>query len=557
MGIYSGHFTFFIYKADYNMKFNSWYLSSFLISFFVLIPIITVFTSFFESTSNYYEILKNTFLIEYIFNSVSLLISVLILTFLLGTGTAYLVSFYKFPGSNFFKWALILSFAVPPYIYAYSLTAFFENYGTAFTILKSLFGDANYNKSIPKFDGMFGAIISISFSLFAYVYILVRASFLYQSQNLIDLGKNLGFSKFKSFYKIILPAARPAIVAGLSLVAMETLAEFGAVDFFSINTLTTGIYNSWITFDDLAFANRISFFLLLFIFSLFVLENLSRRNAKYHFNSKGGFKQKEKLKLSGNKSFLAFIFCFFVFFVSFLFPLSQMLYWTLKFPENLFDLQITDLLLNTLYLVFLSSLVLILFSLISNYGNRVSNNKTLNILSTLSISGYAIPGVILAIAFITFIAWFDENIIKSLGFLSIKKLFIGSILGLVLVYFVRFYSLAFNGIKSGYEKINISVDESAYLLGFSKRKTFINIHVPFLRNSLLFIIILISLEIVRELPITLILRPFNFETFATTAYISASEDLLEAAAVPSLFLILIASFFIIITSKYILRESND
>jgi len=539
------------------MKFNSWYLSSFLISFFVLIPIITVFTSFFESTSNYYEILKNTFLLEYIFNSIVLLISVLIFTFLLGTGTAYLVSFYKFPGCNFFKWALILSFAVPPYIYAYSLTAFFENYGTAFTILKNLFGDANYNKSIPKFDGMFGAIISISFSLFAYVYILVRASFLYQSQNLIDLGKNLGFSKFKSFYKIILPAARPAIVAGLSLVAMETLAEFGAVDFFSINTLTTGIYNSWITFDDLAFANRISFFLLLFIFSLFVLENLSRRKAKYHFNSRGGFKQKEKLELSGNKAILAFAGCFFVFFMSFLFPLSQMLYWTIKFPENLFDLQIIDLLLNTLYLVFLSSLVLIIFSLVSNYGNRVSNNKTLNILSTLSISGYAIPGVILAIAFITFIAWFDENIIKSLGFLSIKKLFIGSILGLVLVYFVRFYSLAFNGIKSGYEKINISVDESAYLLGYSKRKTFMNIHIPFLRNSLLFIIILISLEIVRELPITLILRPFNFETFATTAYISASEDLLEAAAVPSLFLILIASLFIIISSKYILKENNE
>ena len=217
---------------------NIWFFLSLTISLFVSIPILTVFSSFFESTSNYYEILKNTFLIEYIFNSVSLLISVLILTFLLGTGTAYLVSFYKFPGSDFFKWALILSFAVPPYIYAYSLTAFFENYGTAFTILKTLFGEANYNKSIPKFDGMFGAIISISFSLFAYVYILVRASFLYQSQNFIDLGKNLGFSKFKSFYKIILPAARPAIVAGLSLVAMETLAEFGAVDFFSINTLS-------------------------------------------------------------------------------------------------------------------------------------------------------------------------------------------------------------------------------------------------------------------------------------------------------------------------------
>ena len=151
----------------------------------------------------------------------------------------------------------------------------------------------------------------------------------------------------------------------------------------------------------------------------------------------------------------------------------------------------------------------------------------------------------------------QNTVIKSLGFLSIKKVFIGSILGLVIVYFIRFYSLAFNGIKSGYEKINLSVDESAYLLGYSKRKTFLNIHIPYLRNSLLFVVILISLEIIRELPITLVLRPFNFETFATTAYISASEDMLEAAAVPSLFLILIAAFFITISSKYILKENNE
>ena len=539
------------------MRINFWYISSFFISIFVIIPILTVFSSFFETTSNYYQILKDTFLLEYIFNSIILLLCVLLLTFLIGTGSAYLVSFYEFPFSNFFKWALILSFAVPPYIYAYSLTAFFENYGTAYSILKNLFGDGNYNRHIPKFDGMIGVILSLSFSLFAYVYILARASFFYQSQNFIDLGKNLGFTKFKTLYSIILPAARPAIVAGLSLVAMETLAEFGAVDFFSINTLTTGIYNSWISFDDLAFANQLSFFLLLFIFALFILENLSRNKAKYHFNARGGFRQKQKLKLTGKKSLFAFLFCFFVFFLSFLFPLSQMLYWTIKFPENLFDLQIIDLLSNTIYLVILSSFVLIIFALISNYGNRVTKNKTLNILSTLSISGYAIPGVILAVAFITFIAWFDESVVKDLLSFSIKKMFIGSILGLVLVYFVRFYSLAFNGIKSGYEKINISVDESSYLLGYSKIKTFMNIHIPFLRNSLLFVCILISLEIVRELPITLILRPFNFETFATTAYISASEDLLEAAAAPSLFLILIATFFIIVTSKYILRDNNE
>ena len=539
------------------MRINFWYISSILISFFVIIPILTVFSSFFENTSNYYQVLKDTFLLEYILHSLILLLSVLILTFLIGTGSAYLVSFFEFPFSNFFKWALILSFAVPPYIYAYSLTAFFENYGTAYTILKNLFGEANYNQNIPKFDGLFGVILSISFSLYAYVYILARASFLYQPQNLIDLGKNLGFTKFKSLYFIILPAARPAIVAGLSLVAMETLAEFGAVDFFSINTLTTGIYNSWIAFDDLAFANQLSFYLLLFILALFILENLSRKKAKYHMNSRGGFKQKQKIKLSGRKSLMAFTFCFLVFFLSFLFPLSQMMYWTIKFPENLFDLQIINLLINTLYLVVLSSLVLIIFALISNYGNRVNKDKTLNVLSTLSISGYAIPGVILAVAFITFIAWIDESVIKTFGFLSIKKVFIGSIFGLVIVYFIRFYSLAFNGIKSGYEKINISVDESSYLLGYSKRKTFMNIHIPFLRNSLLFVFILISLEIIRELPITLILRPFNFETFATTAYISASEDLLEAAAVPSLFLILIATSFIIVTSKYILRDQNE
>ena len=535
-------------------KFNVWYISSFVISFVVLIPILTVFTSFFEDTSNYFEILKQTFLAEYIINSFTLLIGVLSLTFIIGTGCAYIVSFYKFPGVNFFKWALILSFAVPPYIYAYSLTAFFENYGTAFTILKHLFGEANYNSSIPKFDGMFGAILSLSFSLFSYVYILTRASFYYQSQSLIDLGKNLGFSKRKTVFAIILPSARPAIVAGLSLVAMETLSDFGAVSFFGINTLTTGIYNAWTGFDDLAFANQLSFYLLIFILALFILENYSRKKARYHSLTKGGFKQKEKIKLNKSNSFWAFTACFVVLFFSFIFPLSQMLYWTIIFPKNFFDLKIYDLFTNTIYLVLLSSLTLIVFSFITNYGNRVSRSKLLNILTTFSISGYAIPGVILAVAFITFIAWFDNTVISFFELKSIKKLFIGSILGLIIVYFIRFYSLACNGIKSGYEKINRSIDESAYLIGYSKLKTFLNIHVSYLRNSILLIGILISIEVVRELPITLILRPFNFETFATTAYIYASQDLLEAAAFPSLCLIIWASIFILFISKYILSE---
>ena len=535
-------------------KFNIWYLSSFLISIAVAIPIITVFLSFFETTSNYSSILKNTFLFEYILNSFVLLSGVLILTFLIGVTCAYLVSFYNFPGVNFFKWALILSFAVPAYIYAYSLTAFFENYGTAFSILKNLFGEANYNLYIPKFDGMLGAILSISFSLFGYVYVLTRASFYYQSQNLIELGKNLGFSKKKSFFNIILPSARPAIVAGLSLVAMETLSDFGSVSFFGISTLTTGIYNAWITFDDLTLANRLSFYLLLFILGLFVLENLSRKKAQYHTPTKSGLKKGVPIELTRKKSILAFFFCLIVFSLSFLFPVLQMLYWTVSFPKHLADLDVIRLSLNTIFLVFFSSIVLISLSFISNYGNRVTRSKFLDVLTTFSISGYAIPGIILAIAFITFVSWFDNNIISLLGFKTIKSIFIGSILGLVLVYFIRFYSLASNGIKSGYLKINYSIDESAYLLGYSKFRTFTNIHIPYLKNSILLISVLISIEIIKELPITLIMRPFNFETFATTAYIFASHDLLEAAAAPSLFLIIIASFFILITSRYILRD---
>jgi len=532
---------------------NYWYISSLLVSILVALPILTVFTSFFSTTSEYYDLLNNTFLIKYILNSTIILAGVLSLTFLFGVLSAYFVSFYNFPGVNFFKWALILSFAVPAYIYAYSLTAFFENYGSLFSIIKWLFGDGEYNKYIPKFDGMPGAIISMSFSLFGYVYVLTRASFYHQSHNLIEVSKNLGFSAKESFFKIILPSARPAIVAGLSLVAMECLADFGTVSFFSVSTLTTGIYNSWLSYDDLNTANQISFILLIVIFVLFFIENFSRGGAKYHQPSRG-FKKIPKIDISGKKSIFAISFCSFLFFFSFIFPVSQMTYWTIKFPKYFKDIDLWSLNFNTLILVAIASLVLISFSFLINYGNRISKSKFLDNLSLFSISGYAIPGVILSVAFITFFSWLSDLLTLNFGLFSIKKLFIGSILGLVLAYFIRFYSLAFNGIKSSYLKINQSIDESAYLLGFTKFKTFKKIHLPYLKNSILLITILIAIEIIKELPITLILRPFNFDTFATKAYGYASQDLLEAAALPSLFLIFWAGLLIFFTSKYILSE---
>ncbi|MAV05503.1 iron ABC transporter [bacterium TMED277] len=534
-------------------RINFWFIISLTISILVALPIFTVFASFFSTTSDYYELLKNTFLIKYIINSIIILVGVLLLTFLFGVLSAYFVSFYNFPGVNFLKWALILSFAVPAYIYAYSLTAFFENFGSLFALLSWIFGEGDYNKLIPKFDGMLGAILSMSFSLFGYVYVLTRASFYHQSNNLIEVSKNLGFSAKESFFKIVLPSARPAIVAGLSLVAMECLSDFGTVSFFSVSTLTTGIYNSWLSFDDLNTANQLSFFLLLIILSLFFIENYSRGGAKYHQASQG-FKEIPKIDLNGKKAICVTIFCSLLFFISFIFPTLQMAYWTFKFPKYFQDINLWTLNFNTLMLVFFASLFLVSISFLINFGNRISKSKLLDNLSLFSISGYAIPGVILAVAFITFFSWFSDFLTDTFSLISFKKIFIGSIIGLILAYFIRFYSLAFNGIKSNYLRMNQSIDESSYLLGYSKFRTFRKIHFPYLKNSIFLISILIAIEIIKELPITLILRPFNFDTFATRAYAYASQDLLEAAALPSLFLIFWAGLLIFFTSKHILSE---
>ena len=536
-------------------KYNLWFFSSLIIALIVSLPILTVFFSFFQETSNYFSIMKNTFLFDYIFNSLTILFFVLLITLFLGVTSAYFVSFYDFPLSNFFSWALILAFAVPGYIYAFSIIAFFENYGTAFSIFTYLFGDGNYNNLIPKIDGMFGSILAISFSLFPYVYVLARSSFFYQSSNYIEVGKNLGLSEKETFLQIILPSARPAIIAGLSLVAMECLSDFGTVSFFSVSTLTTGIYNSWLSFDDLNTANQISFILLIFILLLFSIEIYSRKEAKYHQPGRG-FKPINKIKLSGKKSFLAVFFCSSVLFISFIFPVSQMVYWTIKFPKYIEDLDLLKLNLNTLLLVGLASITLVSISLYINYGSRIARSKILNYITNFSISGYAIPGIILAVAFITLFSNLSDFVSNAFEVSSSKHIFIGSIFGLILAYFIRFFSLSFNGIKSNYEKINNSIDESAYLLGYSKFKTFSAIHIPHLKTNIILIIVLISLEIIKELPITMILRPFNFETFATQAYVYASQDLLEAAALPSLLLIIWSTVFIIFSSKYILSKKS-
>ena len=531
---------------------NLWLISSICISLLVAIPIFVIFSGFFGETSGYLALLRETFLLKYILNTAFLLAGVLFLTFIFGVGIAYFVSFYTFPGSQFFTWAIILSFAVPGYIYAYSLTAFFENYGTLFSLLTFLFGEANYNTYIPRVDSLLGSIFSICFSLFVYVYLLTRALFGYQSQNMIDAGRNMGFSSYNILKKIILPSAKPGIVAGLSLVAMECISDFGTVEFFNVETLTTAIYDSWITFEDLNTANMLSFYLLIFILIFFYLERLSRNRSRFNIPSKG-FSKIEKTKLEGKKALFVFIFCFLIFFLSFVFPLLQMIYWLIKFPKS-FDLSsILNLSLNSITLIAITCSALIFLSFVVNYGIRITDNRYLKALTNFSVSGYAIPGVILSVTVLTFASYADHFLMNYLSIGGFKTLIIGTIFGLVVAYFIRFFSLAVNGIRSGYEKLNYSLDDASYLMGYSKIGTFTKVHIPFLKNNLILIFMLLSIDLIKELPITLILRPYNFETFATQAYNFASQDMLEYTALPSLFLIFFASFFILVSKKQILK----
>ena len=530
------------------IKINFWLISSLLISSLICVPILIILSSFFTELSGYYKLLTETYLYTYVINTVILFIGVILFSFVFGVGIAYLVSFYIFPGSRFITWAIILSFAVPGYIYAYSLTAFFEYFGNLYSLLTFLFGEADYNKYMPRVDSMFGSIISISFSLFVYVYLITRVCFIYQSQNQIDAGRNMGFSKYQIFSKILIPAARPGIIAGLSLVAMETISDFGTVSFFNVQTLTTAIYDSWIFYDDLNTAYQLSFFLILFVFIFFSIEKFSRSRSQYNIPNKG-YKTVEKTTLKSKQAFIASFFCFFIFFLSFVFPVSQMLFWVLKFPASFNLNEILTLSFNTSFLVIITTTILIFLSFLTNYGMRVTDSKLLSTVTNFSISGYAIPGIILSVTILAFASLLSN----FFGNPFFKIIIIGTVFGMVTAYCIRFYALAINGIKSGYEKLNKSIDDISYLMGYTKFGTFIKVHLPFLKQNLVIIGMMVSIDILKELPITFILRPYNFDTFATKAYVFASQDMLEYAASPSLFLILFSSIFILFSRKFILK----
>ena len=526
----------------------TWKLVPFVVAIVFIAPIIIIFLSLFGSYSDSWNHLLEFVLLDYVSNSVILVIGVSLGVLFIGVITSYLVTNYNFYGKRFFEWALILPLAIPPYILAYAFTGLFDANGDANLLVRFLFNLENNFILFPSVRNITGAIIVFSFTLYPYVYLVTRSAFLNQSNSIKESGRLLGMGQLGIFSRISLPLARPAFIAGLMLVIMETLSDFGAVDHFAVQTFTTGIFRTWYGLYDLTTAMQLSSLLLLIIFLFYFLERFSREGVKYT-NDNSTFKTSKELKLTGTKAGLAFFFCLMPIFVGFILPIIELIVWAFDARVTFFNDKFLVSSFNSISLGVLTGVLCAFLAFIINFSVRYTKNNLLTKLSPFLSIGYAIPGLILAVGITRFLVYVDQNLFFNLDFVIT-----GSLIGLVLAYIIKSYALANSSIEPGYERISNSIDNSALLLG-SKGGTLLGrIHFPLLKTSFLTAILLVTSEVVKELPATLILRPFNFDTLAVVTYTYAAEERMHQAAMPSLAIVLIGIIPLIFLSRMIRRS---
>ena len=514
-----------------------------------VLPILIVISSIFGEWSENWSHLYEYVLFDYIYNSSVLVIGVLFFAFILGTTSAWLVTSYQFPGKDFLEWALILPLAIPSYILAYTFTGLFDTYGTVNIMMRDLLSLEENISLFPNVRNLYGAIIVFSFTLYPYVYLVTRSAFLNQSQSMLEAGRLLGLNNIQIFYKLGIPIIRPAIIGGLMLVAMETLSDFGAVEHFAIQTFTTGIFRTWYGMYDIKTAMQLASILLVFVGLFVMLEKYSRDNAKY--TSKTSAYKPRKLKnLSGHKGFLVSAFCFLPIFVGFILPISELSIWMFSYNLNFFDQKFLVTASNTLFLGIISAILCSILALIMNFLIRLDNNKFNRIIGSLLSLGYAVPGLILAVGIVQLFVWLDRSV-----FSASDIVLTGSLIGLIVAYVIKSYALSNSAIESGYERISITLDESARTLKTGDFGLLSKIHFPLLKTSMLTSMLIVISEVVKELPATLILRPFNYETLAVSTYIYAAEERMIQASAPAVAIVLIGLIPIIILTKMI-RLSN-
>jgi iron(III) transport system permease protein len=534
-----------------NLLNNFWKLIPIFFLLIFILPLIFVLGSLFGEFNDNWSHLIEYVLPKYVSNSLILIFGVAILSLILGVGTAWFLTNFDFLGKSWLEWAIILPLAIPPYILAYTFTGLFDSYGSANEMIRYLFNLESDFIFFPNVRNIYGAIVVFSFTLYPYVYLTTRMAFLNQSRSLMEAGKLLGNSNRLLFFRLAVPLVRPAIIAGLALVIMETLSDFGAVDHFAIQTFTTGIFRTWYGMYDLRTAMQLSSFLFIFVAIFIFLERFERRRMSYSY-ANSTFKKTDSSTLEGFKNFFAFLFCFLPLFIGFILPIIELLNWAVFFPsENFLSNNLIATLLNTIFLGVTAGIICSIFALVINFLKRFHKGWLLGFSSQLLSLGYALPGIILAIGIINFFSFLDKNFLN----LFFEVTLLGSLIGLMLAYVIKAYALANNTIESGFQRINFSIDDVSLSLKKSKFDIFFKIHMPLMKTSILTSLLLVTSEVIKELPATLILRPFNFDTLAVTTYIYASEERMYEAASPAIMIVLIGLIPIIFLSK-IIRDSR-
>jgi len=533
------------------MFFNSLFHNSLkvlpIFLFFIFItPVILVLSSLFNGYSDNWFHLYNYVLSEYIINSIFLILGVSFFVVLIGVLSSWLVTNYDFFGKSFFEWALILPLAVPPYILAYTFTEIFDTYGSANTLLSNIFLFDEKKVFFPSVRNIYGAIAVFSFTLYPYVYLVSRMAFVNQSISIIEAGRILGLSRVGAFFKLSIPLIRPAIFAGLALVIMETLSDFGAVEHFAIATFTTGIFRTWYGMYDLNTAMQLASLLLIFVTIFLVFERLSRKKAAF-VSSNSLYKKHKVMKLKGSYSFFAMLFCLIPVFVGFILPIIELINWTINYKLDFFNRDFLKSAFNSLLLALIAAFLCTMIAFLINFIARYQGNKLLSFLSSTLMLGYAVPGLILAIGITQLLTIIDN----SFNLFTIDIVLTGSLIGLIIAYIIKSYALSNSTIESGFQRISNSLDDISKTLNISGIKLMYKIHFPLLRTGLLTSILLVGSEVIKELPATLILRPFNFETLAVSAYNYASEERMYEAAAPSIAIVIVGLLPIIILSRMI------
>lgn len=518
------------------------------------LPVASVGLNLFAGgTSETWAHLSSTVLPEYIVNSLWLCVGVGLGVGTLGVTTAWLTAMHEFPGRRFFEWALVLPLAVPAYVMAYVYTDFLQFVGPVQTFLRETFGWEHGDYWFPDIRTLPGAMLMFICVLYPYVYLLARTAFLERASGMLEAARTLGMGPWRAFFSVSLPLARPAIVAGVALALMETLADYGTVAYFAVNTFTTGIYRAWFSLGDRIAAAQLAAMLLAFVLFLLMAERISRGRARYH-NTTGRNRPMAGARLRGVSAGLAIVGCALPLLLGFLVPAGLLLKMAVTEGDAQFGERFLMLSRNSFVLAGATAAIGVLLALLLAYGARLSKGTLATGLNRLVGLGYAVPGAVIAVGVLIPVtrldnwlagqwqAWFGHNP---------GLLLTGGIAALIYAYLVRFLAVALHTVESSLGKITPNMDDAARSLGLGQGGTMRRVHVPMLRGSLLTAGLLVFVDVMKELPATLVMRPFNFDTLATQAYTLASDERLAEASTAALAIVMVGLLPLIALSRQI------